>query len=1513
MKKLFRFTCRIAVLCCLAFLLGIQAQAQTVAPTLNKPDGSTLPTGAVTYPGIHDLNNNNDQYNYIRTIVPDQPVQSLTGSFYRRQSTDYFDGLGRPLQTVVKRGHAKGNDLVNVHVYDSLGRETYQYLPYAAPTAGTLVFGYVPGNIKLKDSTQMRGFYEQAGADEQPYGMTQFDNSPLNRVVKQMAPGKSWVGGSRGVTYDYRTNADGTYLLGSFYYVAKGAFPRFTIGNNMGDLPQYVGNYAEGELYITAVTDEDGKVTEEIKDKQGKVIIKRSLYTKQTAPPYVPSAPANMFPNNYTYTIYVYDDLGRQRVVMPPEACKPSMAYNISGSTRTFTYTWSVSAAQLSGLCYQYLYDGRSRLVEKKIPGKEVEYYVYDKRDRQVFYQDGNLRGQHYWAFTFYDALDRPTATGTAEFDAPRTQMVAIIEQDGSVFQNNSIFYYSCNYGLFHVYPPSNLPYCKLLTYTYYDDYMQGDLSNFAYDNAQFAGIILPANNTVVAAPDNASLVTRGLPTGSKVRIMDPADPNGDNWLVSVNYYDDKNRLIQTQSQNLQGGLDISSNIYFFQGMLYKNILRHQNPNAVAIPAGGAIDLLTDYRLENTFERNLGAAGGNDQVWKHTQKINNGIDYELAFYDYDHLGRNVVKQTTAGLNLNAYNIRGFLNYTAFRNYNTDTLFDEALYYDKGFASKLYNGNIAGITWCGSERNKRRAYGYSYDNLNRLNHAEFNQYDGSGWSKTQGYDYTASNIAYDLNGNIQSMNQMVTPAIGGSGSLMMDQLTYNYEANSNKLIKVTDGVAAATTTGWGLPDFKDGANAAVEYHYDANGNMVTDDNKHITSITYNYLNKPEVITVDSGQITYVYDAAGNRLQKRVLATGPSNIPPGQTVPPSSLETWDYTSGFVYKDNELQYVLNEEGRARPAAVAVQDANGNQTGDYLTKFVYDYFVKDHLGNVRSTITSKPIDADYLAAYELVSANVEELIFDNVASVRDIKGGSTSPDDKYAARLNGGEEEHRVGTAIVLQTRAGDKFRMNVSAFYEGDYTQSDETGTSALIESLAATLMGGATPSGEVFGETRNASLMQQALGNPNLASQLATLTGSNNDVDAPKAHLNYLWFNDKLELDMAHSGSFQVAKNVNGINQWVNIGTGGSNTVDLSGQTGISDGGVTMPGNGFLLVYIDNQSIGKDVWFDNLNVENYQSEVLEEDHYYPYGLTLNTTPNNLLTGQPYKYNTKELEKHFGLEMYDYGARMQDPQLGVWHQIDAFAEQAHRESPYCYAGNNPVKYIDVQGNFKFSKATLDYIKQHYPTAYKYLTQTDITKGGNIMEVVASDRNLNAMVNNTTYANIPYSKYNARNMKLTKGEIKNAFSFGNGPEIVLNMAPGRSGNGDPGDGELNFGYNENDDGTSYRTPIQLNERLFMALENAKSPLAKKVALVNLVSILINEYMEDFGPDDEPALDANGKETEKRYGNQHAQKEIFNGFIPEPGKTDAYFWIQQIMIDVQNQNKFDIKVPDSPDPSIKG
>ena len=78
----------------------------------------------------------------------------------------------------------------------------------------------------------------------------------------------------------------------------------------------------------------------------------------------------------------------------------------------------------------------------------------------------------------------------------------------------------------------------------------------------------------------------------------------------------------------------------------------------------------------------------------------------------------------------------------------------------------------------------------------------------------------------------------------------------------------------------------------------------------------------------------------------------------------------------------------------------------------------------------------------------------------------------------------------------------------------------------------------------------------------------------------------------------------------------------------------------------------------------------------------------TPNTLPQGQPYKLTTKELESNFDLNMYDFGARMQDMQLGRWWQVDPLAEKTYYESPYCYVGNNPTRFVDFDGRLKFDK---------------------------------------------------------------------------------------------------------------------------------------------------------------------------------------------------------------------------------
>jgi RHS repeat-associated protein len=85
------------------------------------------------------------------------------------------------------------------------------------------------------------------------------------------------------------------------------------------------------------------------------------------------------------------------------------------------------------------------------------------------------------------------------------------------------------------------------------------------------------------------------------------------------------------------------------------------------------------------------------------------------------------------------------------------------------------------------------------------------------------------------------------------------------------------------------------------------------------------------------------------------------------------------------------------------------------------------------------------------------------------------------------------------------------------------------------------------------------------------------------------------------------------------------------------------------------------------------------LLQADNYYPFGVV---RPKQLLDGErnKYLYNSKELQEE--AHIYDYGARMYDPVLGKWNGIDPLADQFYFTSPYTYAVNNPLSYIDPDG---------------------------------------------------------------------------------------------------------------------------------------------------------------------------------------------------------------------------------------
>lgn len=96
-----------------------------------------------------------------------------------------------------------------------------------------------------------------------------------------------------------------------------------------------------------------------------------------------------------------------------------------------------------------------------------------------------------------------------------------------------------------------------------------------------------------------------------------------------------------------------------------------------------------------------------------------------------------------------------------------------------------------------------------------------------------------------------------------------------------------------------------------------------------------------------------------------------------------------------------------------------------------------------------------------------------------------------------------------------------------------------------------------------------------------------------------------------------------------------------------------------------------------------IEN-QTEILNETHYYPFGLSFSGAwyANNAQNKNRYLYNGKELNEDFGLNLSDYGARWYDAALGRWLAPDPLAEQYRRWSPYNYTVNNPIRFIDPDG---------------------------------------------------------------------------------------------------------------------------------------------------------------------------------------------------------------------------------------
>jgi len=271
------------------------------------------------------LSSQTSTQNYIVTTIPFQAVTDPTTLVDANSNTSiqYFDGLGRPSQTVQRAITPLGADLVTGIMYDSFGRDSLQWLPaVAAGNNGA----YFP-NFAAQAQT--------SNGDVKPYSRTEYEPSPLNRVTGQYGAGADWYNAGKKQSIEYLTNDANIayYYVNSDKHLAKDA------------------NYAAGRLYVTKATDEDGKVGYEFKDKQGRVILKRQILDGDNVDTY-----------------YVYNDLNQLCYVLPPKAVDELTSDLGDGN------------AIIKQYCYLYKYDERGNCIYKNYQAAPLSIWHMIKR-----------------------------------------------------------------------------------------------------------------------------------------------------------------------------------------------------------------------------------------------------------------------------------------------------------------------------------------------------------------------------------------------------------------------------------------------------------------------------------------------------------------------------------------------------------------------------------------------------------------------------------------------------------------------------------------------------------------------------------------------------------------------------------------------------------------------------------------------------------------------------------------------------------------------------------------------------------------------------------------------------------------------------------------------------------------------------------------------------------------------------------------------------------------------------